>query len=293
MLKMFKKAVAVASLSLAPFSAFAAEALQIDVYNPGDKSMFPVTSTLITGESEALLVDAQFQNNDASALVNMIKDSGKKLKAIYITHGDPDFYFGLETIKKSYPEVPVYASPKTLEKIKKSHAGKLAFWGPKLGDNAPSKVIIPQPLANDRFRIDGQDVQIIGLKGHDPKRTFVWVPSIKTVLGSISVFDNQHVWIADTQSQESRDHWMKTLDIMEGMKPDFIIPGHYLGKSTYNLDSVHFTRQYVSAFEKAARTSKTSADLIKQLEAQYPPYANKGTLALSAKVIMGEMKWGS
>lgn len=293
MFKVLKKAIAITTLSLAPFTAFAEEALKVEVYNPGEKSLFPVTSTLITGESEALLVDAQFQNNDAEALVKMIKDSGKKLKAILITHGDPDFYFGLETIKKSYPDVPVYASEKTLEKIKASSAGKLGFWGPKLGENAPKSVILPEALTGDTFSIDDQEVKVVGLNGHDPKRTFVWIKSAKTVLASISVFENQHVWVADTQTQASRDSWMKTLDVIEGLKPDVIVPGHYLGQSTFNMESVTFTRQYVAAFEKAAATSKTSEELIAQMEAQYPAYANKATLDLSAKVIMGEMKWGS
>ncbi len=293
MFKHVKKLAATAALTLWASAPHAADKLDIDVYNPGANSLFPVTSTLISGPSETILVDAQFQTNDAAILVQKIKESGKKLKAVYISHGDPDFYFGLETIKATYPDVNIFASPETLAKIKKSYQGKLAFWGPKLGENAPKQVILPAPLPSDTLHVDGQDVKIIGLKGHDPKHTFVWVPSVKTAIASISVFENQHVWIADSQTQESRQKWFKTLDIIEGLKADKIIPGHYLGSSDLDIKSVKFTRQYIKAFEEAAATSKTSDELIAKITQKYPNYANKGTLVLSAKVIMGEMKWGS
>jgi len=293
MLKSFKSVAALAAISLWGTPALASDILNVDVFNPGAQSLFPVSSTLVSGPTEAILFDAQFQKNDAETLVKKIKESGKTLKAIYITHGDPDFYFGLDTIKAANPDVKIYASPKTLEKIKASSAGKLGFWGPKLGKNAPKTIIMPDVLKGDTLSIDGQAVKVMGLNGDEPKRTFVWIPSNKTVIASISVFENQHVWIADTQTPDSRQKWMKTLDAIEALQPAMIIPGHYLGSSKFNLESVNFTKKYVKDFEDAAAKSKTSTELMSQMTKQYPNFANTDTLGLSAKVIMGEMKWGS
>ena len=53
--------------------------LETSVFNPQQKSMFPVSSVLISGPTEAVLVDAQFQRNDAQSVVELIKKSGKKL----------------------------------------------------------------------------------------------------------------------------------------------------------------------------------------------------------------------
>ena len=78
-------------LPLFASSAFAAT-LQLDVYNPQDKAIFPVSSTLVSGPKEAILFDAQFSTKDGEQLVQMIRASGKTLKAIVITSGDPDFY---------------------------------------------------------------------------------------------------------------------------------------------------------------------------------------------------------
>ena len=56
--------------------------LAFHVYHPGAKAIFDVTSTLVTGEKDAFLVDAQFQKQYAEELVQLIKDSGKELKVI-------------------------------------------------------------------------------------------------------------------------------------------------------------------------------------------------------------------
>src|ERR1051325_1771389 len=74
----------------------AAQPLKLDVYNPGDKGIFPVASVLVQGERDAVLVDAQFAKGDAQKLVEKIKASGRHLTTIYISRGDPDYYFGLD-----------------------------------------------------------------------------------------------------------------------------------------------------------------------------------------------------
>ena len=51
--------------SMLALSASATSAtLETSVFNPQEKSLFPVSSVLITGPTEAILVDAQFQRND-------------------------------------------------------------------------------------------------------------------------------------------------------------------------------------------------------------------------------------
>src|SRR5688572_17413931 len=121
-----------ATLSLASLAAHAAEPLKLDVYNPGAKSMFPVSSELVTGQADAVLIDAQFQRNDAEALVQKIKASGKKLTTVYISHSDPDYYFGLDVIQAAFPDAKIVATPQTVAAIQASKDGKLAHWGPIL-----------------------------------------------------------------------------------------------------------------------------------------------------------------
>lgn len=50
------------ALALGAFAAHA-KPLTLDIYNPGSDAIFPVTSVLIAGEKELILVDAQFEKN--------------------------------------------------------------------------------------------------------------------------------------------------------------------------------------------------------------------------------------
>ncbi len=123
--------------------------LTVTVYNPGEKAIFPVSSSLVTGDKEAILIDAQFDVQNGQALVDMIKKSGKKLTTVYISAGDPDFYFGLEPIKTAFPDVKVLADQHVVDHINQTKDAKLSYWSPILGKGAPQE---PDRAASD----DGQ-----------------------------------------------------------------------------------------------------------------------------------------
>lgn len=281
----------VAALSLSS-PLFAASKLNIDVYNPGKASVFAVSSEIISGPSEVALIDAQFQRNDAQELVKRIKASGKTLTTVYISHSDPDYYFGLDTIKAAFPQAKILATPQTIALIDQTKDLKLKYWGPILKENAPQELITPQPLHGDSFSVDGERIEVKGLKGPSPERSWLWVPSLKTMLGGVVVSGNNiHVWLADTQTQQQRADWLKTLDEAIALRPVRVIPGHFLPGADESVKSITFTQDYLRAVEKALPESKNSAELIKIIKAQYPDLEEASSLELGAKVLKGEMRW--
>lgn len=265
--------------------------LHLEVYNPGDKGVFPVSSEIITGAHEAVLIDAQFQRSDAQALVQKLKASGKTLTTVYISQSDPDYYFGLDVIRAAFPQAKIVATPQTVAAIKTSMNGKLAYWGPILKDNAPKTLVLPDVLHADHLTLEGRTIEIKGLNGPDAARTYLWIPSIKTVAGGVVVNSGDHVWVADTQTRESRLGWLQTLDNITALKPTTVVPGHFTGAMPKGLEAVRFTADYLKTFEVQAAKANNSAELIKAMKAAYPTLAGDASLELSAKVIKGEMKW--
>jgi glyoxylase-like metal-dependent hydrolase (beta-lactamase superfamily II) len=278
-----------AGLAGAATLVHAAAPLKMEVYNPGEKSVFPVSSEIISGEHEVVLIDAQFQRNDADQLVKKIKATGKKLTTVYISHSDPDFYFGLDRIQAAFPQAKIVATPETVKAIEASKDGKLAYWGPILKDNAPGKVIVPQPLSGKSFTVEGQTLNIAGPTAD---RTYVWIPALKAVVGGVPVSGNNiHLWVADTQTERSRTQWQQTLAGIKALKPEVVVPGHYLPGAPLTLESVTFTQNYLSALDKALPAAKNSAELIAAMKKQYPNLQDESSLELSAKVLKNEMKW--
>lgn len=271
---------------------YAAEPLKLEVYNPGEASMFAVSSEIISGPHEVVLIDAQFQRNDAEELVKRIKATGKQLTTVFISQSDPDFYFGLDTIKRAFPQAKIVATAATVDLIKQSKDGKLAFWGPKMGANAPQSLIVPTVLQGNSFRVDGETIEVKGLNGAQPQNTYLWVPALKTVMGGVVVYGNNiHVWMADAQTAGERSVWQQKLEAIHALKPVRVIPGHFLPGAAQTVASVSFTQQYLKTAEAVLAESKDAAGYTAAMKVKYPTLKDESSLELSAKVLKGEMKW--
>ncbi|GAN76127.1 metallo-beta-lactamase [Acidisphaera rubrifaciens HS-AP3] len=268
-----------------------ASSLTLDVYNPGEKSIFPVSSEIVSGDHDAVLIDAQFQRNDAEAVVARIKASGKTLTTVYVSHSDPDYYFGLDVVQAAFPHARIVASAPTVAAIKTLMQRKLAYWGPLLKDNAPRRLVLPEVLHGTRIMLEGHAIDIVGLDGPTPGRSYVYIPSLRTVVGGAVVFSGTHVWVADTPTASAREQWRATLRTIEALRPARVVPGHFLGAAPDGLGAVRFTDRYLAALERAAADTRTSADLIAAMERAYPRLPERTWLELGAKVVKGDMRW--
>ncbi|MCO7522690.1 MULTISPECIES: MBL fold metallo-hydrolase [unclassified Pseudomonas] len=271
--------------------AMAAEPLKLEVYNPGHEAIFPVSSVIVSGAHDAILVDAQFGKAQAEQVVERLRASGKQLTTIYVSHGDPDYYFGLDTVTQAFPKARVVASAATVAHIRQTMDAKLAYWGPQMGADKPAKLVVPQVLVGNRLELEGQALEVVGLDGPQPDRSFVWIPSIKAVVGGVVVAEHIHVWMADTQSVQSHADWLGTLDKIEQLKPRIVVPGHYLGDSSRSLAAVRFTAGYIGDFDAEAAKAANADALIAAMKKRYPGLADESSLELGAKVAKGEMKW--
>ncbi len=219
----------------------------------------------------------------------MIKKSGKKLTRIVITSGDPDFYFGLEPLVKAFPDVNVVATAEVVKHINATKAVKLAYWGPQMKDGAPKQVYVPQALTANTFTIDGEKVEIRQPQNY---AAYVWIPANKAILGGTGVAWGMHVWTADTQSVESRQQWISTLDEMTALHPQQVIPVPLPGDSPRRRprdylyprlsDPVRAGAQRAQRFRRRYQGDET---------ALVPGLSEESSLDLSAKVNTGEMKW--
>lgn len=287
---LFTSLIAAASLAISG-AALAASTPNLETYNPGHDAVFPVASVLVTGEHDAILVDAQFGKRQAEQLVQKVRQSGKTLRQIYISHGDPDYYFGLDTLTAAFPDAEVLASAPTVAHIQRTMNDKLAYWGPKLGADAPKRLVVPKVLQGDHLTLEGHTLQVMGLNGPQPERTYLWMPSLKAVFGGVVLSSNLHVWMADTQTAQSHADWLKTLADIQALKPAMVIPGHALPGPQSAAESVAFTAGYIRAFDAETAKAKDAAALIEAMKKRYPGLAEEASLELSAKVAKGEMSW--
>ncbi|OQR92295.1 beta-lactamase [Thraustotheca clavata] len=262
-------------------------ALKLTAYNPGTKAIFPVSSVLVSGEKEAILVNAQFGKSQAQEVVDIVRASGKKLTTIYVSHGDPDYYFGLDTIHTAFPDASIMATQPVVQHIKDTITTKLSTWNPILGTDAPNKTIIPSILTAKELKLEGHSLQIKG----PADRSYVWIPSAKAVVDGVLMVNNIHAFMADSQTPESHVEWINALKEIQSLKPKVIVPGHALPGAVADIDSPAFTIKYIRDFDTETPKAINSTALIAAMKGLYPNAGSETSLEISAKVAKGEMKW--
>jgi len=248
---------------------------------------FGVTSTLIEGEKEVILVNAQFSKSEALRVAADILDSGKTLKTIFVSYGDPDFYFGLDVFKQYFPNAKIIATPETVKHIQDTQVLKVQYWSPKMGVNAPESIIIPQAFTGKTLQLENEQIEIKG----NHELTYLWIPSIKAVVGGIPVSSGIHLWMADTPRTKDRAEVIGTLQAIKVLQPQIVVPAHMLENAPENLAAVNFSLDYLNNYEKAVKTTKTAQQLSQTMQQQYPDLKETDTLDLGAKVVKGEIKW--
>ena len=268
----------------------AAAPLTLQVYN-ADAGSFHVNAVLVAGKTDAVLLDTGFTRADALRIAGMVLDSQKTLKTIYISQADPDFYFGIGVLKQFFPQARVVTTAATLKKIEATLPTKLQVWGPRLGANAPQAVPLPEALATPVIELEGQKLDIRGLDDTLPHRSYVWIPSLRTIAGGVNVFSGLHVWTADTQTAAERTAWAAKLGTMAALQPLRVIPGHSRAGAAQDATALSWTQAYLARFETELPKAANAAALISTLQQAYPDAGLPIALEIGAKVNKGEMKW--
>jgi glyoxylase-like metal-dependent hydrolase (beta-lactamase superfamily II) len=275
-------ALACAGIAAGGTAAHAETRLTTTVFtsSPGG---FLVSSTLVAGEKEAVLIDAQFTLADAHRLIAAILESKKTLTTVYVTHGHPDHYFGLVAIKQAFPKAKLVTHPAALAEMKKTWQAKVKQWGPMYGALVPTEPVLPTALAAKTITLEGQTLEIRGpSQGDSTDNSYVWIPSIKTVIAGDVVYSNVHPWTRDSNA-EQRKAWIKTLDEIAALGPTTVIAGHKDPKAKDDLAAVKATREYLEAFDAAVASSKTPAEVQQKLKARYGAYQLDIILQLGAE----------
>jgi glyoxylase-like metal-dependent hydrolase (beta-lactamase superfamily II) len=234
---------------------------------------FLVNATLVWGDKDAILIDSAFTLADAHRVAAAVLDSKKNLTTIYVTHFHPDHYFGLTVLHQAFPKARLVALPATVAEIRKTAKDKVKQWGGMYAGNIPTAPVIPAPLAGNTLTLEGQTLEIHGgVQGDCPNNSYVWIPSIKTVIAGDIVYAGVHPWTAETTAA-TRKAWLKTLDDLSALGPTTVVAGHKDPKLKDDASGIEQTRAYLKAFDEALAASKSAGELEAKMKAKYPSLA--------------------
>jgi glyoxylase-like metal-dependent hydrolase (beta-lactamase superfamily II) len=257
---------------------------------PGEKRRPwpPISSTLIFGERDAILVDTPITVQQARALSDWIVARGKNLTTIYATHGHGDHFFGTSTVLERFPGARFVARPDVITVMRQqASAESLAtFWNPRFPGQISGHLAIAEELTGNVINLEGHDLVSVPLGFTDTaSTTCLHVASIGLIVAGDAAYNGVHLHLSESPDQQKREEWIAALDKMESLKPSAVIAGH---KRVGNHDSPEIlgeTRKYIRDFERLAIQTTTAQELYDQMLKLYPDWGNRGALWSSVRAV--------
>jgi len=248
----------------------------------GSEAGFRVTSTLISGEKDAVLIDAQFLISEAQKVVDEIKQSGKHLTTVYITHWHPDHIFGSTIIQQAFPDAKFVALPATVKEIKDSWQEKVKEWKGVYKDNLADAVVIPEVLKGSTILLEGKKLEIHGpVQGDDTHNSYVYIPSIRTVVAGDIVYNGIYPWTREANKAQ-RQEWVKVLDKIAALHPVKVVAGHKDPSKEDNVETLAFMKDYLHFYDEARAAADSKEAFIAKIKEKYPSLGLEVILQLGA-----------
>ncbi len=245
----------------------------------------PTTSTLLVGQSESVLVDAQYIDSDIAALGDLIESTGTKLTTIYVTHGHADHYLGIGALLERFPGARPLATPGVVEAIKATLDVQAAQWSALFGDAAVKATVLPEPMAGEVIDLEGAELRAIEVgQGDIRPSTVLHVPAIDTVVAGDVIYNQIHAMLGLSGPDEWQN-WIASVNRVERLGPATIVAGHKKPEASDQAvdEMLDGTRSYISDFAQATQSANDADELVAMMLAKYDTFGNPWTLKFSAR----------
>jgi glyoxylase-like metal-dependent hydrolase (beta-lactamase superfamily II) len=237
--------------------------------SPDDQ--FWANSVIVEGGHEVMLVDAQLTKTSADKILQVVKATKKPLTLVYITHEHADHFLGLEVFKETYPRARIIANSAVVDRINKVYQEKIDKWAKILGAGATSQVVTISKFDGSFVDFDGAKIEVFKhIRGDTDENTMLWIRGQRILIAGDVVFNDMHVYTAETDSK-AREKWLNSLEKIRELKPAIVIPGHSRVGSPLDANTaVDFTEKYLFAFDEELKRAKDPDSLISAMKVRFP-----------------------
>jgi glyoxylase-like metal-dependent hydrolase (beta-lactamase superfamily II) len=224
----------------------------------------PMSSTLIAGEREAVLVDALLTFDQADALADWAQAHGRHITAILVTHGHSDHWLGLARLLERFPDARGLATSKVLNRARfeATNEDLRKYWRSRFPGEIPASPVPPDLLEGGAIELDGREVRVVDIgQGDTEHSSIVYVPSIGAVVAGDVVYNHVHMMTAETDAV-SRGAWIASLDAIAALHPATVVSGHKRVGAPDTPDTIEQSRQYLRDFTRIAEEEDTVDSIV-------------------------------
>ncbi|MFI5798726.1 MBL fold metallo-hydrolase [Streptomyces sp. NPDC051677] len=249
----------------------------------------PISSTLVYGERDAVLVDPVMTAQQAAALADWVESFDRNLTTIYVTHGHGDHWFGLATLLERFPNARPVATPTVAENmVKQMDPGFLDnFWRALFPGQIADRLVAAEPLEGTALELEDRELTIVPLGHTDTDdTTALHVPSIGLVVAGDAAYNDVHLYLAESP-REGRAAWKEAIDVIAGLDPAHVVAGHKRADRPDSPDILAETRGYLDDFEECVESTGSTEELYQAMLKIHPDRVNPGVLWGSARSAKG------
>ncbi len=256
----------------------------------GQATWPPSTSTLISDDGGALLVDCLITEQEGRDLATWVKSHGTDPGYVYITHPHADHFLGLPEILGAFPGAKPVALPESIPGMEEQISpGYMQVWGGFFPGQLTSNPVAPAPLAGTTIPIGASTATVIPVGTTDTGHSsVVYVPELGLIVSGDAVYNQTHMWLAGS-TPDTRASWRRALDTVAELEADTLVAGHRNPQAADDdaRRQISESRRYLADFETALESSSSPAELIDRMTSAYPDLANPYTLWVAAYDLLG------
>jgi glyoxylase-like metal-dependent hydrolase (beta-lactamase superfamily II) len=241
----------------------------------------PITSTLIMGRHDAILVDPPLTAQQASEVGDWIKASGRELRQIYITHGHGDHWFGAIALLERFPGVIVRATEGTAKLMAAQNHPQFRaeFWDRVFPGQLPAGDVDVTLVDEAGFELDG--VALVPVEvGHTDTdaTTMLHIPETGLLVAGDVVYNGVHLYLTESGGVGGIDEWLAALDTAESLNPVMVVAGHKAPSAYDNPSQIQATRRYLTDARRLLESSAHAQEFYDRMLERHRGRLNPGAL---------------
>jgi len=240
----------------------------------------PITSTLIMGGRDAVLVDPPLTTAQAEDVGDWIATSGRQLRQIYITHGHGDHWFGAIPLLQRFPGVTVLATEGTAKMMAAQNDPKfrVEFWDRVFPGQLPSGELDVSAV-DEGFELEGAALVPVEVGHTDTDATtMLHVPEMGLLVAGDVVYNGVQLYLTESGGVTGIDEWLVALDTAEALRPATVIAGHKDPNAFNNPSQIQATRRYLTDARRLLESSKSADQFYGEMLRLHPGRINPGAL---------------
>ncbi|MDX2815602.1 MBL fold metallo-hydrolase [Streptomyces sp. NPDC006207] len=247
----------------------------------------PLTSTLVLGDAEAVLVDPPFTREQVHGVGDWIERSGRRLTYVYATHGHGDHWFGTDLLLRRFPGAVPYATEGTIELMRwQATEGRRTRWDVDFPGLIPDSPVVYGVVPADGFTLEGHPLRVVETGHTDTDDTTVLhIPSIGLVVAGDVAYNGVHQYLRESAGG-GIDKWLAAIGTVLALHPRAVVAGHKNKALPDDPVILRQTRDYLLDAQRLLAEEprpRTFYDLMLQL---HPDRLNPGPVWYSALALL-------